>query len=113
MNAMTVAGFGAFITFILNRPTSVVLDGNGYLFIVNSQNHRIIRSISNGFECLFGCSDDNGASANLLNNPQTMAFDKDGNIFVTDFKNHRIQKFILARNLCGMYMQLVIGKIKC
>jgi hypothetical protein len=29
MNAVTIAGFGAFNTFILNRPTSVILDGNG------------------------------------------------------------------------------------
>jgi DNA-binding beta-propeller fold protein YncE len=109
MNAVTVAGFGAFITFILSRPTSVFLDGNGYLFIVDSQNHRIIRSVSNGFECLFGCSGENGASANLLNNPQAMAFDKDGNIFVTDFNNHRIQKFILTRTSSGTYVHLVIG----
>jgi hypothetical protein len=93
----------------LNKPTSIVLDGNGDLFIVDSQNHRIIRSVSNGFECLFGCSGDSGASSNLLNNPQTMAFDKDGNIFVTDFSNYRIQKFILTRNLCGMYAHLLVG----
>jgi DNA-binding beta-propeller fold protein YncE len=109
MDAVTVAGFGAFVTFLLNKPTSVILDGNGYLFIVDSQNHRVIRSVSNGFECLFGCSGDSGASANLLNYPQTMAFDKHGNIFVTDFNNHRIQKFVLARNSCGMYVHLVIG----
>jgi hypothetical protein len=103
MNAVTVAGVGAFVPFLLNRPTSVIPDGNGYLFIVDSQNHRIIRSVSNGFECLFGCSGDSGASANLLNHPQTMAFDKDGHIFVIDTNNHRIQKFILKlmRYVCA------------
>lgn len=107
MNAVTIAGFGAFNTFILNRPTSVILDGNRYLFIVDSQNHRIIRSKSNVCECLFGCSCDNEASANLLNNPQTMAFDREGNIFVTDFNNHRIQKFLIIINSCGMYVMCV------
>jgi sugar lactone lactonase YvrE len=103
VDAVTVAGFGSYIYFILNRPTSIVLDDNDFLFIVDSQNHRIIRSILNGFECLFGCSNDNGISTNQLNNPQTMAFDQNDHIFLTDFNNHRIQKFILIRNLCGMY----------
>lgn len=104
LNAITVAGFGAFMTFILDRPTSVVLDADGYLFIVDSHNHRIVRSLSNGFQCLVGCSGDSGASASYLNNPQTMVFDRDGNILVTDSNNHRVQKFILTRNSCSMYV---------
>jgi len=75
-NAVTVAGFGGPVSFILNRPTSIVVDGDDYLFIVDSGNHRMIRSISKGFECLFGCSGKSGASMSELNNPQTMSFDK-------------------------------------
>ena len=99
-HAQTMAGFGASIFVLLNQPTSVTLDASGYMFIVDSGNHRIIRSIPNGFTCLFGCSDTNGASANQLSSPQTMAFDKYGNIFVTDFNNHRIQKINLITNTC-------------
>ncbi|UJR07118.1 hypothetical protein I4U23_011406 [Adineta vaga] len=94
-HGITVAGFGAQVNFILNRPTSVVLDADSYLFIVENQNHRIIRSISNGFECLVGCSGESGTSSSQLYNPQTMAFDNIGNIFVTDMNNHRVQKFNL------------------
>jgi hypothetical protein len=104
LNAMTVAGFGATMTFLLNKPTSVVLDVNENLFIVDSYNHRIIRSIANEFQCLVGCSGGSGMSANQLHNPQTMAFDAIGNIFVTDSNNHRIQKFSLIQNFCGMYI---------
>lgn len=103
INVVTVAGFGSSVYFILNKPTSVILDGNYFLFIVDNQNHRIIRSMSNGFQCLFGCSNDHGTLTNQLNNSQTMAFDKDGHIFVTDFNNHRIEKFILIQNSCSMY----------
>jgi sugar lactone lactonase YvrE len=103
LNAVTVAGFGGLVCFTLNRPTSIVLDGDGYLFIVDSGNHRIIRLISNGFECLFGCSGKSGASMSELNNPQTMAFDKYGNILVTDCSNHRVQKFMLTQNSCCTY----------
>ncbi len=104
-DAMTVAGFGAMILFILKRPTSVILDGDGYLFIVERGNNRIIRSVANGFECLFGCSRMSGSSSSALNNPQMMAFDTDGNILVTDVNNRRIQKFLLIRNSCGMYIE--------
>ncbi|CAF2932429.1 unnamed protein product [Rotaria sp. Silwood2] len=73
-NAITLAGFGAMVYFILNRPTSIVLDGDGYLFIVESQNHRIIRSVPNGFKCLVGCSGSSGKTSKQLDYPQTMAF---------------------------------------
>jgi len=55
------------------------------------------------FECIFGCSGNSGSSSSHLNRPQMMFFDTNGNIFVTDVGNHRIQKFVLARNSCGMY----------
>jgi hypothetical protein len=103
-NAMTVAGFGATMTFLLNKPTSVVLDADDNLFIVDSYNHRIIRSIANKFECLVGCFGASGTSANYLHNPQTMAFDAIGNIFVTDSNNHRIQKFSFIQNSFSMYI---------
>ena len=101
-HGITVAGFGARNFFILNRPTSVVLDANGYLFIVENRNHRIIRSIPNGFKCVVGCTDDNGGQLNQLNYPYTMSFDTVGNIYVTDFNNHRIQRFDLAIKSRGM-----------
>jgi sugar lactone lactonase YvrE len=101
-NAITVAGFGATMTFLLNKPTGVILDADDNLFIVDSYNHRIIRSIANEFQCLIGCSGGSGTSANQLHNPQTMAFDTIGNIFVTDSNNHRIQKFSLLQSSCGM-----------
>ncbi|CAF1467981.1 unnamed protein product [Adineta ricciae] len=92
-HGITVAGFGAQVHFILNRPTNIVLDADGYLFIVESQSHRIVRSIPNGFRCLVGCSSKSGTSSSQLHNPQVMAFDKIGNIYVTDTNNRRIQKF--------------------
>ena len=91
-NGITIAGFGSSIHFLLNKPTSILFDANDALYIVDSRNHRIIRSISNGFECLFGCSN------NQLNNPQTMAFDQNGDIFITNSNDHRIEKYLLMTN---------------
>ena len=101
-HAITMAGFGARNFLVLNRPTSVVLDADGYLFIVEKGNHRIIRSIPNGFKCLIGCTDGNGDQFNQLNYPYTMSFDTIGNIYVADFNNNRIQRFDLAIKSCGM-----------
>ncbi|CAF3856047.1 unnamed protein product [Rotaria sp. Silwood1] len=83
-NAKTIAGFGAMVYFILNRPTDIALDADGYLYIVESENHRIIRSIPNGFKCLVGCAGDSGKTSSQLNYPQTMTFDTMGNIFLSN-----------------------------
>ena len=100
-NGRTVAGSGSSGTMDLNGPTSMVVDGDGYLFIVDQRNNRILGSDPNGFRCLVGCSEMSGAGSNQLNYPQTMSFDIDGNIFVTDSVNNRIQKFLVMRNSCG------------
>lgn len=98
-NGITVAGQrSTAITTILKRPTGIVLDADKYLFVVDSDNNRIIGSDLNGFRCLVGCSGSSGSASNQLNNPFTLCFDSYGNIFVTDSFNHRIQKFILLTN---------------
>jgi hypothetical protein len=106
LNAKTVAGNGALETITLLRPVSVVLDGDGYLFIVDSNNNRIVGSGPNGFRCLVGCSGVWGSTSYQLYLPQTMAFDSYGNIFVTDTQNSRIQKFVLASNVSGKHQHV-------
>ena len=97
-NGNTVAGFGSPAQFILNKPTSIILDADKYLFIVDSHNHRIIRSTRDEFRCIAGCSGAAGDEPNQLNYPHSLAFDTKGNLFVTDQDNHRIQKFRITTN---------------
>ena len=101
LNGTTVAGNGSIGTITLNNPVSVVLDADGYLFIVDSGNNRIVGSGPYGFRCLVGCSGLNGSSSNQLSFPQFLRFDRDGNMLVTDQDNHRIQKFLLVDNTCS------------
>jgi DNA-binding beta-propeller fold protein YncE len=103
-NATTVAGGPG--TFILSYPIDVILDADGYLFIVDSGNQRIIGSGPAGFRCIVGCSG-YGSSSYQLAYPQSMAFDSYGNIFVMDNDNSRIQKFVLTADSCGMYYYIL------
>ena len=104
-NATTVAGNGASGTFLLHDPMDVVLDGDGYLFIVDTNNHRIIRSGPYGFRCVVGCMETYGSASNQLTRPESMSFDNQGNIWVADTGNGRIQKFIL-NNASRTFLEL-------
>ena len=103
-NATTVAGNGASGTITLNTPTDIALDGNGYLFIVDTGNHRIIALGPNGFRCAVGCTNTSGSTSNHLTYPRSMSFDSDGNMCVADTGNSRIQKFVLQNNTSGKYL---------
>ena len=101
LNGTVIVGNGAPGTILLNGPTDVVLDADGYLFIVDSKNHRVIGSGSTGYYCIVGCTNTTGAASNQLNTPQSLIFDSYGNLFVVDMFNNRIQKFLLMINSCG------------
>ena len=100
-NGTTVAGNGAPDTITLNHPDMVILDGAGYLFIVDRFNSRIVASGPNGFRCIAACSGSSGSAANELFLPFGLSFDSYGNLFICDTSNSRLQKFILAKNACG------------
>ena len=100
-NGTTVAGSGAAWPVNLYWPTDVILDGNGYLYIVEYNNHRVIASGPNGFRCIIACTVTSGSAANQLFQPNSLSFDSQGNLFVTDFSNNRVQKFVLSTNTCG------------
>ncbi|CAF4199818.1 unnamed protein product, partial [Adineta steineri] len=76
-------------------PSDVALDGGGYLFIVDSNNNRIIGSGPNGFRCIIACASTSGSTSNQLSSPSTFSFDSYGNIFITDQGNSRVQKFLI------------------
>ena len=101
LNGATVVGSGAPGTITLNYPAGVVLDADGYLFISDRSNNRIVAGGPKGFRCIAGCTETSGAGANQLIIPYDLSLDSHGNIYVSDTGNSRIQKFTLARNSCG------------
>ncbi|CAF1478174.1 unnamed protein product [Adineta ricciae] len=99
-NGITKAGRGsATYTLELNRPISIVLDNDKYLFISDQQKSRIIGSNQVGFQCIIGC-DERGSQSDQLSYPYSLSFDIDGNIFVADEYNSRIQKFLFEKDSC-------------
>ena len=94
---------GSYGTFTLNLPTDVTLDVNGYPFIVDYDNHRILGSDSQGFRCIVGCSHGMGSTSYQLYNPLSFSFDSYGNLLVVDTRNNRLQEFPLTWNECGKF----------
>ena len=101
VNGTTMAGREAPGTIQLRSPMAVMLDADGYIFILDSENSRIVGSGPYGFRCVIGCTGVQGSASNQLSNPYSMAFDSYGNIFVADTKNDRLQKFVLSFHSCG------------
>ena len=89
------------VPITLMRPIAVMLDGDGYLFILDTFHHRVLGSGPWGFRCVVGCSGFGGSLSNQLLYPRAMNFDRDGNLLVLDTDNGRVQKFFLATNSCS------------
>jgi len=100
INGTTIAGTSD--TIKLHRPSSVVLDANNYIYILDLGNNRIVAETSHGFDCIVACVEKADLSDKLYN-PLSMAFDSFGNIYVTDSRNKRVQKFLLSNKKCGRF----------
>ncbi|CAF1044965.1 unnamed protein product [Adineta steineri] len=98
LNGITVTESISTSSFKLLKPTSVFLDSDNYIYIVDNAHHRIIGSRSTGFYCIAGCTNKRGSTSTHLDYPYTAVFDNFGNIYVTDQDNNRIQKFLLITN---------------
>jgi hypothetical protein len=101
LNGVTVAGNGVSGTIALSCPAAIALDADGYLFIVDQNNHRVVGAGPTGFRCIVGCSAQSGSTLFQLQFPSYLAFDADGNLFVSDAGNSRVQKYILGSNACS------------
>ncbi len=81
----------------LSGPNSVFVDGGGYVYIADEENHRIQKfppnsTKSTNGKTLFGGSD-SGSAGYLLKYPQCVYVDGAGYVYVADAGNNRIQKF--------------------
>ncbi len=73
------------------RPRGIALDGQGNLYVADSENNRIQKLSANGGRPIaqFGTW---GRGPGQFKTPMSVAIDQQGNIYVADSENHRIQK---------------------
>lgn len=90
---------GAAVAARISFPTSVAVDAQGNLYIVDSGNHRVRKVTPGGVMMAFagngmlGSSGDGGAATDAtLNNPQAVAVDAQGNVYISDSGNNRIRR---------------------
>ncbi|CAF1687349.1 unnamed protein product, partial [Adineta ricciae] len=85
--------------YSLSCPTAITFDAQRYLFIVDSNNYRIILAGPTDVRCVIGC-DGISIKSTLLLFPSNLAFDGFGNLFIVDSGNDRIEKFEYSKNSC-------------
>jgi uncharacterized protein (TIGR03437 family) len=82
----------------LRNPRGVCLDRTGTLFVVDTANHRVLRTSPAGVVTAAGNGapgdGGDGGQARLaqLDQPRACAFDSAGNLFIADTLNHSIRK---------------------
>lgn len=106
-NGTGIGGSGTGAGFY--KPTAIVSDDNGVLFIVDSENHAIRQmdafsftsqqqkvitcagALPSGNEGVAGTADGSGTNARF-DTPKGMVMDANGNMYVTEFWNYTIRK---------------------
>ncbi|GAB3494630.1 hypothetical protein GCM10027341_11010 [Spirosoma knui] len=79
----------------LYNPYSAAVDGEGYVYVADYNNHRIQKFPPNSTSATAGTTvaggNGKGSAPNQLDSPTGVAVDGEGNIYVADFGNNRIQ----------------------
>ncbi len=90
---------GAAVSAQLFAPRAVAVDGQGNVFVADTQNHRIRKIAPSGVITAFagtgilGSSGDGGpATEATLNEPRSVIADSAGNVYIGDYRNHRVRK---------------------
>jgi len=74
-----------------DSPSGIVLDWGGYVYVADSENHRIQKFDSEGnFLFAWGSS---GTETGQFNFPVGVSTDSSGYVYVVDQGNERVQKF--------------------
>ncbi len=90
--------------YTVNFPSSISLDGEGDLYVLDSGNNRVLMLIpvGNSYESPV-------VVATGLNAPQSMTIDSEGNIYVADTGNHRVVKITMSQAGPTQFSNTYIG----
>jgi len=103
------SGDGQFGISYYHGPYDIVVDGNGNVYVVDTENDRIQKFTSNG--TYLNQWGDEGSGAGQFNDPIGIAVDENDNIYIADTLNRRIQVFSLGFPEPDPYSGLVINGV--
>ena len=96
-NGSTVAGQTGIAGSGLNQlssPATLILDKNGFMYIVDYGNNRIMQWLLGSTSgVVMAGTTTHGVLPNQLNGPYTVRIDSTGALIVADSSNNRIQRF--------------------
>ena len=86
---------GTTIISNLNDPTDVALDAEGNIYVVEANNHRVVKYASDGTggDVVAG-GNGQGSDLDKLWNPRAIFIDKANNLYIADTENSRIVKWV-------------------
>jgi len=91
-----------------NRPTGIAIDENGYVFVADKDNNRIMKLTLDGqFVVAWG---NQGNGDGEFDRPFDVTVDPDGFVYVADEWNHRIQKFTSNGKFVKKWIGNIIGE---
>jgi DNA-binding beta-propeller fold protein YncE len=89
------------ITPNVDQPSDIAIGTNGYIYLVDGVNHRIIVVDSQGrWKFAFGKK---GSGKGMFMQPMGIDISDDGKVFIADTGNHRIQAFDSKGNFLSMF----------
>lgn len=91
----------------LNKPSAIIFDKRGNLFIADTGNHQVrwvepvktlIFTIAGTGRRGFSGEGDRRCKDSMLNNPTGLAIDQTGRLYISDTDNHRVRRLVVDRN---------------
>jgi tripartite motif-containing protein 71 len=78
----------------LNKPCGMIVDQLGTVYVVDGNNHRIMRWPNKAtYGSIVAGSNRKGMQANQFSYPHGLSFDKQNNLYIVENGNDRVQKF--------------------
>jgi sugar lactone lactonase YvrE len=116
-SGITVAGITGYYGNGLNQlwnPTALMVDNNQNMYIVDSDNNRILQwTIGASSGMIIAGDGTYGTLATQLNNPYNINFDSSGSLYVADSSNNRIQKYLISCRKFNLYIDPIYCLFFC